>query len=77
MAEYSELIEMLRVLDGTCKNESITWVAQESADAMEKMQAQNNTLIEKVAALKKRVAELENAAAWDEDYRRGQVQGMW
>lgn len=27
--------------------------------------------------LKKRVEKLESDAAWDADYRRGQVQGMW
>ena len=27
--------------------------------------------------LKKRVEKLESDAAWDTDYRRGQVQGMW
>lgn len=27
--------------------------------------------------LKKRVEKLESDAAWDADYRRGQIQGMW
>ena len=37
MAEYKEIVQMLRVLDGTCKDDSIKWVAGLAADAIEEM----------------------------------------
>ena len=36
MASDKEIIQMLRVLDSTCKPESIEWVSQTAADRLEK-----------------------------------------
>ena len=42
-----------------------------------KMLEENKILKKKVYALKKKVEKLEFDAEWEEDIRRGQVQGMW
>lgn len=41
------------------------------------MKAENEKLRGKVRSLQNKVDSLKSAASWDEDYRRGQVQGMW
>jgi hypothetical protein len=39
--------------------------------------AENDALKKKVASLQKQISRLKSDASWDEDIRRGQVQGMW
>ena len=41
------------------------------------MKAENEKLKKKVRSLQNKVDDLKSAASWDEDIRRGQVQGMW
>lgn len=43
---------------------------EEAADAIEE-------LISTVASLRRKIDRMKSAASWDEDIRRGQVQGMW
>lgn len=42
-----------------------------------KLQEENTKLKNKVWSLKKKLREMKSDASWDEDIRRGQVQGMW
>ena len=41
------------------------------------MKRQNEILISSVASLRRRIDRMKSDASWDEDIRRGQVQGMW
>ena len=41
------------------------------------MKAENEKLKKRVASLRAEVQRLKSSASWDEDIRRGQVQGMW
>ena len=41
------------------------------------LQAENCKLKNQVWLLKKKIREMKSEASWDEDIRRGQVQGMW
>lgn len=41
------------------------------------LQAENCKLKNQVWSLKKKINDMKSEASWDEDIRRGQVQGMW
>lgn len=41
------------------------------------MKRRNEILISNVASLRRRLDKMKSDASWDEDIRRGQVQGMW
>ena len=41
------------------------------------MKRQNEILISSVASLRRRIDRMKSDASWDDDIRRGQVQGMW
>ena len=41
------------------------------------MKRQNEILISSVASLRRRLDRMKSEASWDDDIRRGQVQGMW
>jgi len=41
------------------------------------MKRRNEILISSVASLSRRLDRMKSEASWDEDIRRGQVQGMW
>lgn len=41
------------------------------------MKRQNEILISRVASLRRRIDRMKSDASWEEDFRRGQVQGMW
>lgn len=41
------------------------------------MKRQNEILISSVASLRRRLDRMKSDVSWDEDIRRGQVQGMW
>ena len=41
------------------------------------MKRRNEILISSVASLRRRIDRMKSDASWDEDIRRGQVQGMW
>lgn len=41
------------------------------------LQAENCKLKNQVRLLKKKIKDMKSDASWDEDIRRGQVQGMW
>ena len=41
------------------------------------MKRQNERLISTVASLRRRIDRMKSEASWDDDIRRGQVQGMW
>ena len=41
------------------------------------MKRQNEILISRVASLRRRLDRMKSEASWDDDIRRGQVQGMW
>ena len=45
--------------------------------AYTELQAENCRLKNQVWLLKKKIREMKSDASWDEDIRRGQVQGMW
>lgn len=45
--------------------------------AYTELQAENCKLKNQVWHLKKKIREMKSDASWDEDIRRGQVQGMW
>lgn len=42
-----------------------------------KIKAENKMLKETVSSLRAKIQRMKSAASWDEDIRRGQVQGMW
>lgn len=42
-----------------------------------KLQEENTKLKNQVWLLKKKIREMKSDASWEEDIRRGQVQGMW
>lgn len=41
------------------------------------MKRRNEILISNVASLRRRLDRMKSDASWDDDIRRGQVQGMW
>lgn len=41
------------------------------------MKRRNEILISSVASLRRRLDRMKSDASWDDDIRRGQVQGMW
>ena len=41
------------------------------------MKRRNEILISSVASLRRRLDKMKSEASWDDDIRRGQVQGMW
>ena len=41
------------------------------------MKRRNDMLIREVSSLKRRISRMKSDASWDEEIRRGQVQGMW
>jgi len=41
------------------------------------MKEENKQLKEKVSKLRDKISRMKADASWDEDIRRGQVQGMW
>ena len=41
------------------------------------MKRRNEILISSVASLRRRLDRMKSEASWDDDIRRGQVQGMW
>ena len=41
------------------------------------MKRRNEILISNVASLRRRIDRMKSEASWDDDIRRGQVQGMW
>ena len=41
------------------------------------MKRQNELLISTVASLRRRIDRMKSDASWDDEIRRGQVQGMW
>ena len=45
--------------------------------AYTELQAENCKLKNQVWSLKKKIKDMKSDASWDEDIRRGQVQGMW
>lgn len=49
----------------------------DAADAIEEQSVEIEKLKKKVRSLQNKVDSLKSAASWDEDIRRGQVQGMW
>ena len=46
-------------------------------DTIEELAKDNEILISSVASLRRRIDRMKSDASWDEDIRRGQVQGMW
>ena len=45
--------------------------------AYTELQAENCKLKNQVWSLKKKIKDMKSDASWEEDIRRGQVQGMW
>lgn len=45
--------------------------------AYTELQAENCKLKNQVWSLRKKIREMKSDASWEEDIRRGQVQGMW
>ena len=41
------------------------------------MKEENKRLKKTISSLRSKIRKMESDASWDEDYRRGQVQGMW
>lgn len=41
------------------------------------MKRENEKLKRRTRYLESKISEMQSAASWDEDVRRGQVQGMW
>lgn len=41
------------------------------------MKQENKRLKRTVSSLRSKISKMKSDASWDEDYRRGQVQGMW
>lgn len=69
---YDELIKTLRFY-GEFEIENPVLTADKfakAADAIEKLTAENKRL-------KNKIRDMKSSASWDEDIRRGQVQGMW
>ena len=48
-----------------------------SRDEYNRVLAENEKLKKKVASLQSKISLMKSSASWDEDIRRGQVQGMW
>ena len=42
-----------------------------------KMKQENKRLKRTVSSLRSQISKMKSDASWEEDYRRGQVQGMW
>lgn len=68
----NELIKKLRFYaEFEVENPVLTAdIFAQAADAIEKLTAENKRL-------KNKIRDMKSSASWDEDIRRGQVQGMW
>lgn len=76
---YDKLIKRLREVADEVDNdydvdpynaEQRSLVIEQAADAVEKLTAENKRL-------KNKIRDMKSSASWDDDIRRGQVQGMW
>lgn len=69
---YDELIKTLRFYsEFEVENPVLTAdVFAQAADTIEELTAENKRL-------KRKIRDIKSSASWDEDIRRGQVQGMW
>ena len=68
---YDELVKRLKkTSEDFGELDSVSVMLLEAADAIEKLKKQNTDLRSKIRRMK-------SDASWDEDIRRGQVQGMW
>lgn len=86
MSEYEELVKSLRqCAEGTCNGckYELTQVGckeqlqKEAADAIEKSEKTIDKICKTNESLRRKIQRMKSGASWDEDIRRGQVQGMW
>lgn len=60
-----------------CSQQAITDCIAELEESLVACEEENKRLKHTASSLRSKIRKLESDASWDEDYRRGQVQGMW
>ena len=73
--KYDELINRLKADEFPLSDIHLLMV--QAADAIEELQKENASLIDKISKLRRKVKRMEIDAAWDKDIINGQVHGMW